>query len=83
MTIERHVRKRQVKGSDKAHTVTLTLKVSTLQHDIILGVLAPGQTIGEWLRLAAMSAAYHEQGRMLLESASGPVTRQDMEAPDV
>ena len=72
-------RKRQVKGSDKANNITLTCKVSALQLDIILGVLAPNQTIGEWLRLAAVSAAYHEQGRMLLEAASGPVTRQDMD----
>ncbi len=83
MTADTPARKRQVKGSDKANNITLTCKVSSIQHDIIKGVLAPNQTIGEWLRLAAMSAAYHEQGRMLLESATGPVTRQDMDALDV
>ena len=63
MTATTPTRKRQVKGSDKANNITLTCKVSALQLDIIKGVLAPNQTIGEWLRLTAMSAAYHEHDR--------------------
>ena len=71
-------RKRQVKGSDRAYSITLTLKVSEVQHELIQSVKPASQSIGEWLRLAAVSAAYHERRRLTLESTSAGCTIQDL-----
>lgn len=75
-------RHRQPKNSDKALSITLTLKVSDLQYKLIQDIKPANQSIGEWLRLAAVSMAYHERNRIALEAAagtSGAATVQDIE----
>jgi hypothetical protein len=64
--------KRNIRGSDKAMSIPLTCKVSPLQLQLIRDVLPPGQAISEWLRLAALSAAYHERHRIALEAVGTP-----------
>jgi len=74
---------RNAKCSDRAFSITLTFKVSTLQQQLIQAVKPTDQSLCEWLRLAAVSAAYHERNRLALESAagtSGAATVQDVEA---
>ena len=61
-------RKRQPKNSDRAFSITLTLKVSEVQYQIIREVKPADQSVGEWLRLAAVSAAYHERTRLTAQS---------------
>ena len=76
-------RKRHAKGSDKSLCIPLTCKVSVLQLQLINDVIPTGMSTCEWLRLAAVSAAYHERGRIMLEAAAGTaptVTQQDIEA---
>ena len=76
-------RKRHAKGSDKSLCLALTCKVSALQLQLINDVIPTGMSRCEWLRLAAVSAAYHERNRIMLDAAAGTsptVTQQDIEA---
>lgn len=62
--------KRNKRNSDKANRNVLTTKVNDIDLALINDVRPPTMCMSEWVRLACISAAFHERNRIMLEAVA-------------